>query len=238
MRHARLTSFRPLLMLIALAGVALACTAQFDGGSSGSSTNNGSDSSGGSGGGSNVSTVPIVHILEPASGVSVPANQRVDITVETDTTATSFLLNAGGRVASSKALPSGQAGPTKAILSWTPTQQGTFSLEVIAFNGAAASVPASLIVQVSGTASATSPGASSTCTGRVLVSQLNFRDGPGTGYTKLGQFDVGESVTVVGRDADTSWYKVQRMNLQQVWAINNAQWMQIEGDCSGVPVVG
>jgi hypothetical protein len=232
MRHARLTSFGPLVTLIALVGAALACTANLngDGGSS--------NSSGGTGGGNSVSTVPIVRILEPASGVSVAANQRVDITVETDTTATSFLLNVSGRVASSKALPSGQAGPTKAILSWTPTQQGTFSLEIIAFNGAAASVPASLIVQVSGTASATSPGASGTCTGRVLVSQLNFRDGPGTGYTQLGQFDVGETVTVVGRDANTSWYKVQRMNMQQVWAINNAQWMQIEGDCSGVAVVG
>jgi hypothetical protein len=229
MRHARLTSIRPLLVLMALAGAALACTAQLNGdGSSG----------GGTGGGNSVSTVPIVRILEPASGVSVPANQRLDITVETDTTATSFLLNASGRVASSKALPSGQAGPTKAILSWTPTQEGTFSLEIIAFNGAAASVPASLIVNVSGTASATSAGASGTCTGRVLVSQLNFRDGPGTNYTQLGQFDVGETVTVVGRDANTTWYKVQRVNMQQVWAINNAQWMQIEGDCSNVAVVG
>jgi hypothetical protein len=233
MRHARLTSFRPLLALIALVGAALACTANLNG--DGGSNN----TSGGTGGGGNsVSTVPIVRILEPASGVSVAANQRVDITVETDTTATSFLLNVSGRVASSKALPSGQAGPTKAILSWTPTQQGTFSLEVIAFNGAAASVPASMIVQVSGTASATSSGTSGTCTGRVLVSQLNFRDGPGTGYTQLGQFDVGETVTVVGRDADTSWYKVQRINMQQVWTINDARWIQIEGDCSGVAVVG
>jgi uncharacterized protein YraI len=235
MRHARWISLHPLLVLMALVGVALACTAQID---TGGSANNGSGSGSGTRGENSVSTVPIVRILEPVSGVSVPANQRVDITVETDTPATSFLLNVSGRVASSKALPSGQAGPTKAILSWMPTQQGTFSLEVIAFNGAAASVPASLMVQVSGTASAASSGASSTCTGRVLVSQLNFRDGPGTGYTQLGQFDVGETVTVVGRDADTSWYKVQRTNMQQVWAINTAQWMQTDGDCSGVPVVG
>ncbi len=231
MRHRRLNSFHPLLILVALIGAALACTANLNG-------DGGSGSGGSTGGGNSVSTVPIVRIVEPASGVSVAANQRVDITVETDTPATSFLLNVSGRVASSKALPSGQAGPTKAILSWTPTQQGTFTLEIIAFNGAAASVPASLIVQVSGTASATSSGTSGTCTGRVLVSQLNFRDGPGTGYTQLGRFDVGESVTVIGRDANSGWYKVQRMTLQQVWAINNAQWMQIEGDCSGVAVVG
>jgi uncharacterized protein YgiM (DUF1202 family) len=49
---------------------------------------------------------------------------------------------------------------------------------------------------------------------------------------------VGETATVIGRNADTTWYKVQRINAQQVWVINNAQWMQIEGDCTGVAVVG
>jgi hypothetical protein len=168
----------------------------------------------------------------------VPTNQRVDITVETDTTATSFLLNVGGRVAGSKALPPDQSGPTKAILSWTPTRQGTFTLEVIAFNGPTASVPASLTVTVAGTASGPTAGNTGACSGRVLVSQLNYRGGPGTNSDQLGQFEVGETVTVVGRSADTSWYKVQRMNMQQVWTINNAQWIQISGDCSNVPEVG
>jgi hypothetical protein len=221
------------VVITALIMALLACTASLDGGDgdSGGGANNA-----GEGGGS--STAPTVRILEPTSGARVATNQRVDITVETDTTATSFLLNVGGRVASSKALPSGQSGPTKAILSWTPDRQGTFSLEVIAFNGAAASLPVALMLEVSGTSSVTTPGQTRTCTGRALVSQLNFRDGPGTGYTQLGKFDVGETVTVIGRNADTSWYKVQRINAQQVWTINNAQWMQIEGDCTGVAVVG
>jgi hypothetical protein len=232
MNRAKSISFRPVLILIMLIGALLACTASLNGSSDSGGTG------GGPGGGNGNGPAPTVRILEPTSGVSVAANQRLDITVETDTAATRFQLNVSGRVASSKAMPSGQSGPTKAILSWTPDHQGTFSLEVIAFNGAAASTPASLIVQVSGTASATSPGQSGTCTGRALVSQLNFRDGPGTGYTQLGRFDVGETVMVIGRNADTSWYKVQRMNQQQVWVINNAQWMQVEGDCTGVPVVG
>lgn len=224
---------RLLLVILALIGALLACTASLDSGD-GSGGTEGETSSGGTGN----STVPTVRILEPASGAHFPANQRVDITVETDTPATSFLLNVGGRVASSKALPSGQTGPTKAILSWTPDRQGSFTLEVIAFNGAAASVPASLTIDVSGTASVTSPGQTGICTGRALVSELNFRDSPSTGGTRLGQFDVGETATVIGRNADTTWYKVQRINAQQVWVINNAQWMQIEGDCTGVAVVG
>jgi hypothetical protein len=214
MIHTHLIIPRPLLVTLALIGALLACTASLDGG----------DDSGGTGDGT--------------GGARLPANQRVDITVETDTPATSFLLNVSGRVASSKALPSGQTGPTKAILSWTPDRQGTFTLEVIAFNGAAASVPASLMIEVSGTASVTTPGQTGICTGRALVSELNFRDSPSTGGSRLGQFDVGETATVIGRNADTTWYKVQRINAQQVWVINNAQWMQIEGDCAGVAVVG
>ncbi len=226
---------RPLIVLIVLIGALLACTASLTGGDDDpNGGTGGGDSSGGTGG-----TVPSVRILEPVSGASVPANQRVDITVETDTTATSFLLNVGGRVAGSKALPPEQSGPSKAILSWTPTRQGTFTLEVIAFNGPTASVPASLIVTVSGTASSTASGPTGAgCTGRVLVSQLNYRGGPSTGSDKLGQFEVGETVTIIGRNADTSWYKVQRINQQQVWTINNAQWIQVGGDCANVPEVG
>jgi hypothetical protein len=237
MRHAKPIFLRPpveiTVVITVLILALLACTASLDGGSGGSGGGANNAGEGGEG-----STAPTVRILEPASGTQVATNQRVDIVVETDTTATSFLLNVGGRVASSKALPSGQSGPTKAILSWTPDRQGTFSLEVIAFNGAAASLPAALLLEVSGTASATTPGQAGACTGRVLVSQLNFRDGPGTNYTQLGQFDVGETVTVIGRNAIGSWYKVQRINAQQVWTINNVDWIQFEGDCTGVAVVG
>lgn len=226
-------TLRPLAVIMALFLALLACTASLNGEEDDSTA--GAGSSGGPGEGS---VTPTVHILAPASGTRVASNQRVDITVETDTTATSFLLNIGGRVASSKSLPSGQSGPTKAILSWTPTRQGTFSLEVIAFNGAMASLPAALILEVSGTAGATTPVQTGTCTGRVLVSQLNLRAGPGTDYAQLGRFEVGETVTVIGRNSDTSWYQVQRINAQQGWTINNAQWVQIEGECTGVTVTG
>ncbi|RPI93231.1 MAG: SH3 domain-containing protein [Chloroflexi bacterium] len=235
MAHNTRLTVRPLLVMIALIAALLACTASL----TGSDDDPNGSSGGGDSGDGRDGTVPSVRILEPVSGASVPANQRVDITVETDTTATSFLLNVGGRVAGSKALPPDQAGPSKAILSWTPTRQGTFTLEVIAFNGPTASVPASLIVTVSGTASGTSSGqVADGCTGRVLVSQLNYRGGPSTGSDKLGQFEVGETVTVIGRNANTSWYKVQRLNMQQVWTINNAQWIQVGGDCANVPEVG
>lgn len=181
---------------------------------------------------------PTVTILEPASGARVPAGQRVDITVETDTSVDSFLLSVSGRVAGTKALPPNQSGPAKAILSWTPEREGTFSVEVVAFRGNLASAPAALILEVAGVAAGPTTGSAAGCTGRVLVSQLNYRAGPGTGTSRLGQFEVGERVTVIGRNADTSWYQVQRANSQQVWVINNAQWLQVEGQCAALPVTG
>lgn len=181
----------------------------------------------------NDAAAPTVRILAPADGAVVPIGQPVDIEVETDRPATGFLLNEGGQVRSIISMPEGQTGPTKAILSWTPARAGSYYLEVIATNRSSTSAPAALSLQASGTASA--PGVSA-CTGRVMVTELNYRDGPSTGAAKLGQFEVGETVTVIGRNAAGSWYRVQRANSQQVWVISNAQWLKVEGPCSDLPV--
>ncbi len=181
---------------------------------------------------------PSVQIVSPVDGQQVPANQRVDITVETDSTTTGFQINVGGRVASSVALPPGQSGPTEAILAWQPDHEGTFTLQVFALNGSQVSDPAALTLLVSGTASSNADG-SGECTARVMVAQLNFRSGAGTNTSRLGQFNTGETVRVIGRNADTTWYKVERaVNDQQVWTINNSQWLQPEGRCgTALPVV-
>jgi len=230
MSHARHTARLSALMAAALlVGAALACTATFDGGAQEARPPGGGDTSG---------PAPTVHIIEPASGVRVAANQPLDITVATDTTTTSFLMSVGGRVATSKALPSDQSGPTQAILTWTPDREGTYTVQVVAFNGSAASQPAALIVEVSGVASGPAPGGVAGCVGRVVVESLNYRDGPGTGAARLGQFALGETVTVIGRSADSGWWKVQRANAQQAWVVNNAQWLQVEGQCDAVPVSG
>jgi len=230
MSHARRSARIPALIVAALlAGATLACTATLESGTPDAQPAGGEDVSG---------PAPTVRIVEPASGVRVAANQPLDITVATDTTTTSFLMSVGGRVATSKALPAEQSGPTQAILTWTPDREGTYTVQVIAFNGPAASQPAALIVEVSGVASGPVPGGVAGCVGRVVVDSLNYREGPGTGATRLGQFALGETVTVIGRNADSGWWKVQRANAQQAWAVNNAQWLQVEGQCDAVPVSG
>ncbi|HMM29016.1 MAG TPA: SH3 domain-containing protein [Aggregatilineaceae bacterium] len=177
-------------------------------------------------------TAPTVRIVAPADGATVPIGQPVDIEVETDRTATGFLLSEGGQVRSIINMPEGQTGPTKAILSWTPGRAGNYSLEVIATNRSSTSAPAALSLVAAGTVSA--PGATA-CAGRVMVTELNYRDGPSTGAKKLGQFEVGETVMVIGRNSENTWYRVQRTNSEQVWVINNAQWLKLEGPCGDLP---
>ena len=216
--------------LLALSGAALGCSLSFGGAATPSAANSANASGGG--------VPPVVTILDPADGAVVPVGQRVDITVETNTAADRFTLTVNGTVVSTKALPPDQSGGTAAILSWTPRYEGTYTLEVVAYHGVVAGPPASLQLQVAGTGS-DSGGASSDCVGRVLVSQLNYRDGPGTNYTRLGQFQVGETLTVLGTDAGRTWLKVQRvLNGQQVWVINKSQWLQLEGPCMNLPVLG
>lgn len=228
-----LRAIRAAVMLLLLSAALTGCSLSFNTDSE-SPSDPGTNASGG--GGADVGIPPVARISEPSSGTVIAANERLDLTVQTDTTATRFQLNVSGQVASTKALPSDQSGPTSAILSWTPQHQGTYTLEIIAYNGLVPGPAARIDIVVSGTASGGQTSTATGCTGRALVSQLNFRSGPGTGNSIQGQFQTGETVTVIGRNSDGSWIKVQRINAQQVWVINNAQWFQTEGQCDNLPV--
>lgn len=221
---------RLLIVAAALAAALVACSLDLAGGEGASDPLATSRPSAGADSGA----APTVRILAPADGAIVPIGQPVNIEVETDRPATGFLLNEGGQVRSVISMPEGQTGPTKAILSWTPTRAGSYHLEVFATNRSSTSAPAALSLQAAGTAS--SPSATA-CTARVMVTELNFRDGPSTGATKLGQFEVGETVTAIGRNTVGNWYQVQRANSQQVWVINNTQWLRLEGPCGDLPIV-
>ncbi len=220
---------RGLTVLLVLSGATLGCSLSFRAAATPPPADNANAGNG---------VPPTVTIIDPADGAVVPLGQRVDITVQTQTPADRFTLTVNGVVASTKALPPNQSGATSAILSWTPQYEGAYTLEVVAYHGVVAGPSATLQLQVAGAGAATG-GAGTACVGRVLVSQLNFRDGPGTNYTRLGQFQVGETVSVLGTDAARTWLKVQRvLNGQQVWVINKSQWLQLEGPCMNLPVLG
>lgn len=221
-----------LLLALGLAGLLVGCTLSVD-----DTPGDGAQSNGGADRVADAGTAPDVRIIEPANGTTVAANERVDLTVETDTTANRYQLTVNGGIASVKGLPSDQSGPTSAILSWTPREQGSYTLEVLAYNGSLSGETATLQLTVSGTARGSGSANQTTCSGRALVSQLNYRDGPGTAHTQLGRFETGENATVLGRNEGNTWLKVRRLNSQEVWVINNPQWFQTEGQCETLPVV-
>lgn len=221
------------LILVAVLLIAAALACSLDTGGSGG----GGPAAPAATSGSESGTTPVVTILSPASGQAVPRSQPVDIRVATDSTATSFMLKVNEQVASTRSLPNDLTGPAEAILTWnTPDRTGTYTLQVIAFNGSLFSEPATLTLEVSATAASTTGTGGTGCVGKVLVSQLNFRDGPSLSGQRLGQFDVGETVSIIGRNSASTWYRVQRANGQQVWVTNNAQWFQVEGVCDNLPL--
>jgi uncharacterized protein YraI len=56
---------------------------------------------------------------------------------------------------------------------------------------------------------------------RILINEplVNVRSGPSVGYTVLGQVIRGDQFTVVGRTADSSWWKICCVSDQEVWVI-------------------
>ncbi len=230
-------SARLALLLIVLMVASLACTIEFS--KDGQNRSPDGEYDPGGGGSNQIASgrVPNISIREPLDGQQVPVGERVDIVVDSDSRVTGFQLNVGGQVRSTIAMPGDQIGPVTAILTWTPDRQTAYTLEVYGLNGTLISAPATLTLNAVPGGTSGESGGGAGCSGRVMVSELNFRSGPGTSTQKVGQFDAGETVTVIGRNADTSWYKIQRANAQQAWVINNAQWFTVEGtSCGSVPV--
>lgn len=131
------------------------------------------------------------------------------------------------------------------IQSWIPNEAGVANLEVIAYRGLIASVPARitlLVRQSAAQVTATLPPPSGvtlpppedrTCRARVEVSGLNFRTGPGTNYPILRVLEAGTLVDIIGRLGDNSWWQV-RTGLEIGWL--SATYTSESGDCSLIPV--
>jgi hypothetical protein len=190
-------------------------------------------------------TVPVVTVVSPQDQQQFPVNQPIDIVVEASAAATRVQLTIvdEGRVGSTSVLPD-QPGPKTAVLSWTPTKKQTYVLEVIAYNNTLPSDPVRLSVVV-GEGSLPAGGATpaSTCPGRVVIENLNFRAAPDTAARKLDQFAVDEQVTIIGRNAGGTWLQIRRGSGQVGWASKNPDgsppWIEIAAGCeSGLPVAG
>lgn len=70
---------------------------------------------------------------------------------------------------------------------------------------------------------------------KVTNAFLNIRSGPGTNYQFIGALKQGDLVTIIGRNADRSWWVIQGDQVRG-WIINNPSFIQVTGDTSNIPL--
>lgn len=69
---------------------------------------------------------------------------------------------------------------------------------------------------------------------RVTTPDLNVRQGPGTAYPSVGTLPEGETITIIGRNADSSWWAISYQG-GSAWVF--AGLTAPQGDVSNVPLV-
>ncbi len=191
-------------------------------------------------------SVPQVVIEAPGSGTQAVLQRPFTVRVHaTDSLGiTRVEMRESGRMVVS--LPSPEPNPDLvALMQYLPTSVGPVTLEVVAYRQSVASSPVSIKVEVVGSeAQLSNPNsldptsgvaAGIICTARVNVSGLAFRNGPATNYRILDKLPVGEVLTVIGRNADLSWYQVKRTGGAIGWV--NGGYTSAEGDCTKAPEV-
>lgn len=190
---------------------------------------------------------PTVQIISPTSGQQVMVGTDVEIRVlATDQRGVSRVqLSVGNRTSSTKSFPEA-ATTAEALLRWRPDREGTFELSVVAYRQLIASAPATVSLTVVGRGDPISNPASGQsalasiggdCVGRVLIGNLRIRTGPGTSFPHEGNFALNEQLTVIGQNTDASWYRIRRVDGSEKWVINNAEWLEVTGNCGSLPVV-
>jgi hypothetical protein len=190
-------------------------------------------------------TTPNVVIESPATGSQAVVNQRLVVKVRaTDSVGVSrIIMSESGRTVTIQS-PESPVTDFEVLLPYNPSNVGAVTLEVTAYrrNGVASS-PASITLEIVRTeAELISPidptlgvAAGAACSAQVKVSNLNIRTGPGRQHQSLGKLDVGEQLSIIGRNADFSWYQVKRTNGMSGWV--SADYLLTNGDCSKAPFV-
>jgi uncharacterized protein YgiM (DUF1202 family) len=68
----------------------------------------------------------------------------------------------------------------------------------------------------------------------VNTGNLNVRSGPGVGYPRVTSVSIGTTVSLFGRNLDTSWVSVGTPNGQQGWV--NSKFLNASSNMSNLPV--
>jgi hypothetical protein len=178
---------------------------------------------------------PQVVIEAPLSGTQVVAGEQLIIRVRAVDSIgiTRAELREGERVVAIQPAPD-PIRDFQALLPYIPRQTGALALSVIVYRRTVASEPAVLTLQVVTQTGATQRAAQ-VCTALVNVNTLNLRRGDSTSTEIVAKLALGERLSVLGRNASATWYRVQRANGQIGWV--SAQYIIPDGDCANAPLV-
>jgi Bacterial SH3 domain len=169
---------------------------------------------------------PSTAVLNEAIQIKVALNDTIGITQVT--------LVQEGRVVSSQPF-SPPTTNSEILLPYTPKTLGTITLQLVARRGDVESNPVQFSIQVAATQAQAGGDQGVICRGTVAGAEsLNMRNGPGTNFDILAKLPRGETLSVVGRNSEATWYKVRRGNGQEGWV--NIRYVDALGDCSAAPV--
>ncbi len=196
-------------------------------------------------------SVPVVVIRSPVSGSQVTVGQRVAVQAtanDAQGVTRMELWVAGQKVAHSiSPAPSGQSPFTSGDeLAWTPSSEGTYRLEVRAFNSQGLqSAPAivnitavtdPLSAEATPTQTSTSTPIASGIPVGIVKTDLNVRNGPGTQYDVIGRLAAGTEVKIVGRNDAGSWWQIVHLD-----SLEGRGWVAAEyapsQNAGGAPVI-
>ncbi|HRE46463.1 MAG TPA: SH3 domain-containing protein [Aggregatilineales bacterium] len=235
----RLSRTFPILVLLA---AILACNLMGAAGSSTPTPNAGETLS------PNGAGRPLVLIEAPTNGSQGVLRQPLTVKVRaTDTNGiTRVVMREGGRVVVTLPSPNAQK-EFSVLLPYTPMRTGNITLEVIAYSQTGDSPPVSLTLEIVGSVGELRNPASldptlgaasgqAVCTVKVNIDNLNMRRGAGTAYAIIVKLPLGEDLTVIGRNNDTTWLSVRRSNGMEGWV--SAQYVNSTGDCTRAPITG
>jgi hypothetical protein len=191
---------------------------------------------------------PQVVIEAPAAGAQAVVNRALSVRAHATDGAgiTRVEMRESGRVVVTQPSPD-PAPDFVAVLSYVPQFAGVVTLEVVAYRQGIASAPATVRIEVVNTVSelknpnsldpTLGVAAGAICSLRVKINSLNLRAGPGTSFASIARLAVGEQVSVIGRNADSSWYQVKRALGTAGWVSASLDYITPDGDCSKAPVV-
>ncbi len=210
-------------------------------------------------------TGPVVSIVAPADGSTIPTGQIVEIqsnALDNSSPVQRIEMYINGDLIADDSAPTAEGQPSLLVSQrWVPVAPGPAEVEVIAYNARnEPSAPARITLQVEGAALASPQQATATpeatvpdpplptapaaptetvpagIAGTVVADiGLNVRSGPSATAERIGGVNVNESVSALARNEAGDWVKIRFAAEPQEGWVA-AEFVTWEGDLQSLPV--